>query len=747
MKKIILSSALWPLFVAYPAMAQTASTEVDEGANSSDQAGVGEIVVTAQRRSENLQKTALAVNVIGGNDLIRSGVSQAQDLSRLIPALKLSNGGGGGTQVTIRGIGSFNGLPFAEPGVATNLDGVYLARSGSSNGLFYDLERVEVLKGPQGTLYGRNATAGAVNIITRKPSRDFELQAGMEVGNYGKMRGDLAVNVPIEGLGALRVAGVVSRQEGFLESGYQDDDTNAVRAQISFDRGGPFTALLSADYSHLGGKGSGGVFALSETDFVSPDPRLGPSRDGSNAILQNVSSLITGGLNPNLLPPFKEDGFVDITNWGLAATLNYDFGGIMLTALPAYRRNEAHYLHYNGGFPTSSDEYSKATSVEVRLASTDNNASLQWMLGGYYFNEDLNLGLTAFQGAAYGETRPALKTQSLAAFGQVTYALSAAFRLTGGLRYTNEKKSMSGERGFQDPPLGVGFPVTYIPLIGRIDDDSVTWKAGLEIDAGSASLLYANVATGFKAGGFFSSQPPNTTKPERLTAYTIGAKNRLFDNKLQVNLEGFYWKYSDKQVSHIGPVRPVGFDLITENAGSAEVYGVEVDLVWQPTINDRFAANIQHTQSKYLEFTYSQTTLTGPPQTTCAISPLSATSVTVDCAGRPLPRAPKWTLNLSYLHTFEIGEAKLDALIGTRIESRSVLGEEYLDGQYQQGYMMSNASLTWRGPEDRYSVAVYIDNIENETLKATSFVQPIVGLPVVTLEAPRTYGIRARFNF
>lgn len=744
MKGILFSTAIAGAFAANPALAQD-TVPASDTVNA--QEGVGEIIVTAQRRSESLQKVAVPVSVLGGEQLTQAGVNQAQDLSRLVPALKFSAAGGGGTQVTIRGIGSFAGNPFAEPGVAINYDGVYLPRSGGPNGLFYDLERVEVLKGPQGTLYGRNATAGAVNIITRKPIDSFELSAGLDVGNYGRMRGDLAVNIPINGVGALRVAGVVSRQDGYFKDGYQDDDTNAIRGQFLFDRGGPLTVLVGADYSQLKGKGNGGVFALSETGFVSADPWLGASLDGSNFILQGVSNLLTGGMNPNLLPALRSDGFVDVTNWGLNATINYKFGGVDLTIIPAYRRNEAHYRHYNAGFLIDSDEFSKATSIEARLASSNKDAPLQWLVGGFYFNEDLNFDLRPFQGVAYGVTRPITNTRSYAAFGQMTYSLTDAFRITGGIRYTDEKKTLDGEIGFQNPALGPGFPVLFLPLTGEVKGSSVTWKAGVEFDAGPASLLYASASTGFKAGGFFASQAPNTSSPEKLTAFTIGAKNRFFDNSLQFNIEGYYWKYRDKQVTHIGPIQPFGFNLITENAGSAEVYGAEADIIWQPTRQDRLSANVQYTKSKYLDFKYTQTILTGPPVTTCAVAPLNPTAVTIDCTGRVLPRAPKWTLNLAYLHSFEIGAGNLDAMVGTRIESRSVLGEEYLPGEFQKGYMLSNASLTWRGLEERYSVSLYVDNIEDEVVKTSAFAQPVVGLPMVTLAAPRTYGVRLRFNF
>ncbi|KUR77532.1 TonB-dependent receptor [Novosphingobium sp. Fuku2-ISO-50] len=757
------------VLAAGPAWAQnatstTASTAAPATPGATPEAsgsGIQDIVVTAQRRTESLQKAALAVSVLGSDALKQAGVTQAQDLTNLVPALTLSSTGGGGTQVTIRGVGNFAGNPYAEPAVAVNLDGVYLARSSGPTGLYYDLDRVEVLKGPQGTLYGRNATAGAVNVIARRPQNGYEAEGEVEYGNYNNRRVELALNAPIEGVGAIRISGVVAKRDGYESDGYDDEDTQAVRGQLLVDHGGPFSLLVVGDYAHTGGMGSGGVFALSETGFVSSNPYLGAAVDGSNAILQGASLGITHGATANLLPPFKTDGFIDVNNWGISATAKYDFGGAELTVIPAYRNSVSHYLHYDAGFPVNSDEYSKATSVEARLGSKNKAAALQWLIGAYFFNEDLNFDLVPYQGVAYGPTQPILNTRSLAAFGQATYALTSALRLTGGLRYTNERKTQNGQLGYGPGP---GLPVTYVSLDGGLIQESrVNWKAGVEFDAGPHSLLYANAATGFKAGGFYASAlnptapdpaTSNTSLPETITAFTAGAKNRFFGNTLQLNVEGFYWKYKDQQITHIGPVYPAaaGNNLITENAGSADIYGAEADLVWQPISTDRFAADVQYLHAKYNSFVYYQANVAGPgssPQTACAYTTNAAdTQFTVNCSGRVMPRSPKWTVNLSYQHTFELGHVgTLDARVGTRIESESVLGIEYLPGEYQKAYTKTNASLTWHDANKRYSITGYVDNIEKSVVKTYAFVQPVVGIPMVGLDAPRTYGVRLTGKF
>lgn len=773
-KKLLNAScASIALLIVAPALAQTqagqgaaAADAVQEGGSAAvdSQSGLAEIVVTAQRRSENLQKTALAVSAVGGEQLQSANISQPQDLSKLVPALKLSSGGGNGTQVTIRGVGNFAGNAYSEPAVAINLDGVYLARSGGPNGLFYDLERVEVLKGPQGTLYGRNATAGAINVITRKPDDVLSAEGTFTVGNYDLVRGEAAVNVPIADGAALRVAGVVTRRDGYFSDGYSDDRSESIRAQLKLDPTDRLSILLSSDYTHVGGQGTGGVIA----PYLDKDnPYRGPSKDGTNDILTGASLAISGGANPNLLPKLADDGYIDMDNWGVSATIDYDLGGARLTVIPAYRRSENNYLHYAAGFPIVTHELSKATSVEVRLGSSDETA-IKWLVGGYYFDEALNFDLFANQGVAFNRTIPDLKTRSYAAFGQLTYSLTDTLRVTGGARYTSERKSQSGVNGGPLPTIPTGYPgtpesfynlacapydaaegVCYGGLDGVVKNTKVTWKGGLEYDAGARSLIYANVATGFKAGGFYASLAPNTFKPETLTAYTIGSKNRFLDNSLQLNFEGFYWVYKDKQITHLGPILPGGFGLITENAGKADIYGAEIELLWQPAPSDKFSANLQYLHSRYSDFSYSQSTTTGVPNTTCPTTPVTgAAAVIVDCSNRAVSLSPKWTLNANYVHSFDFDNgSSIDAQLGTQIQSSYWVGEEYLEGQYQKASMVSNASVTWRAPNDRFSIAAFVDNIEDRTIKSGSFVQPVLGSTFAILRAPRTYGLRANVKF
>jgi len=274
----------------------------------------------------------------------------------------------------------------------------------------------------------------------------------------------------------------------------------------------------------------------------------------------------------------------------------------------------------------------------------------------------------------------------------------------------------------------------------------------VEVLKGLQGTLYATVATGFKAGGFYASLTPNTFKPEKLTAYTLGSKNRFLDNRLQFNLELYYWKYDDKQVSHLGPVRPAGFNLITENAGNATIYGAEMEASFLATPDDLFSTNVLFNHTKYDSFVYNQTIAVGPPSTTCAILPPTAgqpaTTVNVDCSGNVLQQAPKWSVNVGYEHTFRLAnDGKVVFAAQGQFRSSYWLGDEHLVGQQQGNYATADAQLTYHAPEDRWTVGSYIQNIGDKAVMTQSVAQPILGQPVVGLYPPRTYGVRAGLRF
>jgi iron complex outermembrane receptor protein len=348
-------------------------------------------------------------------------------------------------------------------------------------------------------------------------------------------------------------------------------------------------------------------------------------------------------------------------------------------------------------------------------------------------------------------------SESYAAFGQATYGLTDALRLVSGIRYTEESKKQNS-LFTQTSPTSPNPPPR--PVLGDVTFSSTTYKGGIEYDIAPRSLLYANVSTGFKAGGFFLGIGKNSYLPEKITAYTLGSKNRFLDNRLQFNIEAFYWDYKDQQITFIGPLQNAPGVFVpsssTANVGESRIYGTDAELSFQLTPNDFISAELQYVNSEYTSFDYVQISTNGaPPRVTCAVTPSSTVPTNaptrlfdVDCAGKPGINSPEWSANLGYQHRFELGEYALVASARSRIESSRFLTLEYLDDSRQGSFTSSDASLTFEAPEAKWSITGFVNNIEDDTvLSGSSGVRPFLNVSYTSLRPPRTYGVRATMRY
>lgn len=749
-----------------PTATQATPAPVDETQTE----GLEDIVVTAQRRSESLQRAALAVSAVTGDDLAKSGITETANLGKLVPSLVVQPTGGT-TSFFLRGVGTNSQNSFSENAVAFNFNGIYVGRPTAPAGVFYDLERVEVVKGPQGTLYGRNATGGAINVLPKRPELGSFGAVGLfEYGNYDSKKGFLALNVPIGDIMALRVAGQVVDRDGYISDGYDDDRGEAVRASLLIEPSAIWSATLVADYYRQHGKGSGAVLLPNAAFAVPPlEDRVSISDPRAQAAVRGYAATLFappfcggqgGFVTSGCVALAGTDGFLDNEFYGLSATVVGDMGFGTLTVIPAWRRSDVRLRTYLPGFAGDLIDLAEQTSVEVRLSSKDGQR-LRYVLGGFYFGEN-QATENFFRQGNISTTRftPRLNTESVAAFGQLTFDVTDTLRLVGGGRYTREDKKQltstasGGLPGPVQPPLSA-------PFTGNLSFEKFTWKAGVEFDAGPASLVYANVATGFKSGGFFVAQPPNNTfAPETLTAYTVGAKNRFFGNKLQLNVEAFYWDYRDQQITYVGGV-PTGNGLfaqgsITVNAGKSRIYGAEFEARFAPTRNDLFNLNVQYLNGKYNSLQTANFSPTGAPVTTgCrtlgsrAANPgvNGARFYDIDCSGRPTVNSPKWALNVGYERTFDLtGDLSLIAGARGNIESSRFLDANYRADQRQDGFAMADAFLTLES-RGGWSLTGFVNNITDEEVLARAGTRPILDFPVGTLRPPRTYGARVGFNF
>lgn len=725
-----------------------------------------EITITAQRRSESLQRAALAVTALSSETLADSGATRVQELTTLIPALQVGTAAGPYPLFYVRGVGNFNGNPLSDAALALNLDGVYIARPSSTSALFYDLERLEVLKGPQGTLYGRNATGGAINLITRKPANDFNAEANMDFGNYSARKFDAALNVPITPTLAMRVAGQTVDHEGYLSDGTDDEKTRAGRVQLRFTPLDSLSVLASGDFSHSGGVGVGATLLSSAVPGFVGGSRSGNTSAPANALYSQTLVFPGGDFlgpllnNPADLVKLPHSPYQDNDHWGASVTVDWTSSAGTLTLIPAYRHSSIDYFSTTAGFLIKQLEKDRQASFEARFASNQ-DGGWNYLVGIYYLDESIDAQPTYDQreNASIESVQP--KTKSYAGFGRLQYSLTDTFHLTGGLRYTRDDKDIKGTYNtLSDICLtlpqpcfgGVGQITVPVPTVALDTSSSwgeTTWRAGADWDITPDSLLYAAVETGFKAGGFFFSHDTPTYKPEHLTAYTLGSKSRLLGNRLQVNLEAFLWKYRDQQISHISLDSTGTVVFPTENAGRATMKGAEVDVQYLALDNTLLSADVQYLNSVYDRFVYTSPNFGSPPTPRCLSTPDGAVFI-LDCSGKTTPQAPRWTTNLGVQQTLPLGHlGSIVAQARAHFQTATLTGLEFLQQEIQRGYWLTDLSLGFEAPGKRWYLSAYVDNVANRDVIQTTFPHPLAGAGLISasMRPPRTYGARFGVKF
>ncbi len=731
------------------AMAQTAA---DPGAAAAT--GIQEVIVTASRREESAQKAALALAVVGGAQIESQGISQPENLNKLVPGLKMTNGNV--TSIYIRGVGENSTNPNTQSAVAFSVDGVYVGRTTAVSGNFFDVQRIEVLKGPQGTLYGRNASGGAINLITNKPTPDFGGSLSLEGGDYNLRRAQGFLNAPISDTLALRAAFYVSKRDGYNTDGSQDEDLTAGRLHLLWTPNEKAKLLLTADASKLGGIGNGTVFLGTDREGVNP----------TGAYAQQLRKQLT-----RVLPDFIGLG-LNYKNRSVSAQLDYDLGFATMTLQSGWRGQDFHLVNrgFPGGGRYTNGEAGQYTN-EARLAHTGER--LKYVLGLYSFIENVSYTdeLLQFQGTAIVHPIQDVRkfdTNSKAAFGEATYSVVEKLRLTLGLRYTNEKRSFDNRYTTYGTPYipraGTPFTTRVDPLLGGAPTGyyaydniaspifkSTTGKLGVEYDVTPTSMLWASAATGFKSGGFSLTAPPtNVYQPEKLTAYTIGSKNRFFDNRLQLNLEVFKWQYRNQQVSHLA------FDLyganafLTENAGLSEIKGASLDVRWQPTVADTFTFAVERLDTVYKEYI---TIVPSVDVLGCKFTPIVFQGRNVqqqDCSGFPLPYAPKYSGTVGYSHMFNLGAlGSLTPNLIAQFASKQRLAIDARPQFQGKSYISPDADITYRTADGKWSVSAWVRNI-NDAEIYNSVTTMIVGPTTYftgDLRPPRTYGVRLNARF
>ncbi|WP_125953436.1 TonB-dependent receptor [Novosphingobium sp. MD-1] len=793
------------------------ATAYAEAGDADPQTGqLGEIIVTAERVSQSQQKTPLAIDVVTADDLAIQRVTRAEDLSRTSPALATIGGSGGTTTFYLRGVGNNTVNAYSDPAIAFNYDGVYIGRPSSTSGMFYDLARVEVLKGPQGTLYGRNATGGAINVIPNRPklnSTGGEVSAGY--GNYNWLTLQGAVNLPLGENVAIRAAGNLSRHDAFLSDGTGNQREAGARVQIYAEPSAALDVRLAFDYAHQGGASASGYYV------GAVNPTFGPTGfAGYNFVPSGFSTqqgtgdpASQGLLASRFLAQAGRAGAVqdgrpsnDNNYWGVTAELNYKTDAGTLTIQPAWREANLDYVFTNIFRESGSKEKDRQASVEARWAGSLGK-QLDYLIGGIYYDERISASAWYNQWTLSPFQNFKTSTESWAGFGKVTFKPVEGLSLTAAGRYTSDRKTFNGTSQVYllfcgQPGIGNvcpntpliprvqtaadveafyaanGVPITNVPLFvlppfaggsttapfvlrspipvnSGLRNNKFTYRLAAQYDFSPRNMVYASFETGYHAGGFTFARGLESYAPETLDAYTIGSKNRFFGNKLQVNLEGFIWKYRNQQFSQFGYDlgNPPSTVFLTRNIGNSTIKGFDLDVELLAATDTLLSGSVQYLDTSYDSFVYYVPNQGLPPNTACPFAPTTQTTpggtinvYAINCSGRPAFNAPKWSVTLNGQQTFHLDTLKLVLQANTRFRSSTFVSADYLSYLKAPANFVTTLSVTLAEESDRWSITGYVFNVENNQRIVNPFANS-ANLIVANAEQPRTYGIRAAFKF
>ncbi len=704
---------------------------------------IQEIVITAEKKSENLQKAAISVDALRPSDIAKAGIKNAVDLQQLLPAVKFVTADE--MTVSIRGLGTTDDNAGVDSAVAYSQDGIYLDHPEAMTPVLFDLARVEAVLGPQGTLYGRNSNAGAINFVTNNPVFKYAGEASIGIGNYGEVDSDAMINIPLSDELALRIAEGSQRHNAYDSAGTNSADNIAGRAKLLYKPNNDFSFLLDVDVSQQ--KVARGV-----AYDASCAPHNGlPGCAGTPYVPWS-------GLSPTPLSGHNSD-YV----FGVNGTLNYNMGWANLISLTGYKQYQFSSdspAPWTGGvdsFDYLRQEVDRNITQEVRI-SNETGSRIQWV-GGVYFSHEDQPGITHFNYwqntilqflslapnnyyEALGTTKEASDSQAV--FADVTVPLIEGLNFNGGLRYTHETKTFAGFVGG-----GVWGVATFpnVPTANTETQSRVTWKAKLSYDITPQNMVYAQSSTGFKSGGV-NNLPAAATglltyAPETILAYEIGSKNRFFDGRLQVNADAFHYDYHGYQTylfyqPNSGPL--VGSTLFpTVNSQTATFEGGELDVRARVTAVDTLGFNLQ-----LLHDVFDKYIISLPNEGAAPLTPLvtnnSNTSVFL---------APKATYSMSYEHDFIMPN---EDILAVGADSTVVMSHLAQGIYYQQPtYHKTGAHISYETAESGWTVTAYIRNIENvaviNSIAGGFPVMSNIGENNVYIDPPRTFGFNVKKVF
>ena len=730
--------AVMAVLVAGSAHAQSPAPAEDHTAGT-----VEAVIVTAQKREENQQDVPIAVASVGAERLEALGVDTVMDIQIAVPSVFPTNANGRYSS-TLRGVGSYAFSPGVESAVAIVIDGVYLAQPLASELALNNVDRIEVLKGPQGTLFGRNTTGGVINVITRTPTKDATGNFSLDYGNYDTVTGNAYISGGVEGLAADFAVRARAQGDGFGRNIITGADIGrtkydvSLRSKVVWDIG-PRTKLTVIGNYWTSDDSRGYVLGAPGTlsGFVNTTAAAPPTF---------TTTYPLNYVHPSLGFDVAQDNDYKRTGWleGLSAKIDQDFEGVRLTAITAYRKGalrlqeDIDFTPFHVAALVDRENSSQFTQ-EVQLASTG-DSRLKWTVGAFYFDmtsgyAPIDLDFVNFFGATIHQTVKH-EAESWAAYAQSTYAVTDNTNLTLGVRYTEEKRKQAD---FVE--LDTFGPFTFPTVLAdrSFTATKATYRVSLDHHFTDDIMGYVSVNTGFKSGGFNIGSPfdpPNSGipapayKPETNTAYEAGLKTELFDHRLRLNAAAFYNDYKDLQVQKFNST---GSALLVVNGPSARIYGVDADFEAVLTDSIRVSGGFAWIDPKFGDF----------PGCPIATVGGGVPVVLGNCKGHSITFAPKFTGSLAVNYSTHVGAGVLDASANLY----------YNDGYFfepdnlikQDAFATLSASVKWTS-DAGYYVGVFGDNLtDKRSLLSNGHQQN--GNNSVSYADPRTYGVRVGYAF
>jgi iron complex outermembrane receptor protein len=719
--------------------ARALSAGSPSGADQSQDSSLQEIVVTAERRSSKLQETPLALTPISGSDLERRNIQTLLDLASSLPTLNMGETEGV-AHPSIRGIGSSDIIFGSDPRVAFYLDDVYIARPQDQLGVLYDVDQIEVLDGPQGTLYGRNATGGALLVSSSKPTSTPSGYINLTYGNYNEFASEGALSGPLGDTLSARIAFQTTDHSGYGENlltGHDIDNAHkqSVRLSLLWKPASDFSFLLQTDYhrekdndyaNHYGGLGNLGSPPLQPTGV-----RLGgflPPVDSRNIA--------------NAVDPFNDRAI-----WGASGTATWNLGSVTLKSITAYRHTDVSLTTEIDPSSLSlaplDEQVQSARQVSEELQAIAEMGRNHLIVGLSYFDEYLSgqtpvgLNLELFGGPNFlsegVDQAGNISTKSAALYLRDSYDFTDRLTAILGGRYTYEKKTVLNEFGEDlTEPYSSSNPIANIPPFPYSAEkayNAFTPSATLDYKFTPHIFGYLTVTQGFKSGGFNVGVDQPAFQPEKIWDYEIGLKTTTLDNRLQANFSSFYYDYSNLQVSVVD-----GTQVLIQNAAKAALYGAEAQftaLPWQ-TLQLELGLSALHSEYKdYME--------TDPANPQLGLQNL---------AGNQLTQAPKFKVTSAAQYTWPIPSGHLtirgeyswvDTIYFTPFDTPN---------DWSPAHSLSNLFLNYDS-NTNWSAKAYVRNLANKTIVGDAYTATsLLGDPVnVSLEPPRTFGITVGYKF